>query len=207
MGKKKINDYELIRLIKEGKSQKEVAEILGVTPAAVCQRLKRLGPPDAPTFNKLTPKQKKFCISIVEGKTQTLAALESHECNSLQSAKVLGSRLMKKPEIKMSIKELMDYYGIDKSYRIQRLKHIIDSPDLNIAYKGLDMSFKLDGSYAPEKHLHLTREDFDNAILQLEELEKKRLELRQQLKDLLSLQTQLQKEENSLDETGTDKND
>ena len=38
----------------------------------------------------------------------------------------------------------------------RRLKNIIDSSDLNIAHKGLDMSFKLDGSYAPEKHLNYT---------------------------------------------------
>jgi hypothetical protein len=80
--------------------------------------------------------------------------MDSYDVTSRESAKSLSSQLMAKPEIQMSITELMDYCGIDKPYRVRRLKNIIDCRDLNIAHKGLDMSFKLDGSYAAEKHLH-----------------------------------------------------
>ena len=79
--------------------------------------------------------------------------MDSYDVTSRESAKSLSSQLMAKTEIQMTITELMDYCGIDKKYRIKKLKNIIDSRDLNIAHKGLDMSFKLDGSYAAEKHL------------------------------------------------------
>lgn len=91
----------------------------------------------------------------VAGKSNTEAVMQSYDVTSRESAKVMGSQLMQKPEIQISITKLMDYYGIDKPYRIRRLKQIIDAKDLNIAHKGLEMSFKLDGSYSPEKVEHL----------------------------------------------------
>ncbi len=155
MRERKTNDEEILKLLQEGKSQKEIAQLFGVSPVAIHKRLKRLTlPPPPESLQKLTKKEQKFCIAIAQGKTQTQAAMDSYDVTSRESAKVMGSQLMVKPEIQMSITELMDYCGIDKTYRIRRLKNIIDCRDLNIAHKGLDMSFKLDGSYAPEKHLH-----------------------------------------------------
>jgi hypothetical protein len=156
MRERKTNDQEILRLLQEGKNQKEIAHHFGVSPVAIHKRLKRLSlPPPPESLQKLTKKEQKFCIAITQGKTQTQAAMESYDVTSRESAKVIGSQLMAKPEIQMSIPELIDYIGITNPYKIRRLKQIIDSPDLNIAYKGLDMSFKLDGSYAPEKHMNL----------------------------------------------------
>lgn len=156
MRERKTNDQEILRLLQEGKNQKEIALHFGVSPVAIHKRLKRLTlPPPPESLQKLTKKEQKFCIAMAQGKTQTQAAMDSYDVTSRESAKVIGSQLMAKPEIQMSIPELMDYCVIDKPYRIRRLKQIIDSPDLNIAYKGLDMSFKLDGSYAPEKYLNV----------------------------------------------------
>ncbi|MFA4919523.1 MAG: terminase small subunit [Thermodesulfovibrionales bacterium] len=153
---RKTDDEIILKMLKEGKTQKRIAEHFGVSPVAIHKRLKRLSlPPPPESLQKLTKKEQKFCIAIAQGKTQTQAAMDSYETSSRKSAKVIGSQLMAKPEIQMSIPELMDYCVIDKPYRIRRLKQIIDSPDLNIAYKGLDMSFKLDGSYAPEKYLNV----------------------------------------------------
>ncbi|MBM4135935.1 MAG: HTH domain-containing protein [Nitrospira sp.] len=155
MKQRKTDDQEILRLLKEGKNQKEIAQHFGVSPVAIHKRLKRLTlPPPPESLQKLTKKEQKFCIAIAQGKTQTQAAMDSYDVTSRESAKSLSSQLMAKEEIQMSISELMDYVGIDKPYRIRRLKQIIDSADLNIAHKGLDMSFKLDGSYAAEKHLH-----------------------------------------------------
>lgn len=150
---RKTDDNKILEMLREGKSQKEIAGHFKVSPAAICKRVKRLLPPPK-SLDNLTDKEQKFCIAIAQGKTQTQAAMDSYDATSRESAKVMGSQLMAKPEIQMSITELMDYCGIDKPYRIRRLKNIIDCRDLNIAHKGLDMSFKLDGSYAPEKHLH-----------------------------------------------------
>jgi predicted transcriptional regulator len=162
---RKTDDQEILRLLQEGKNQKQIAQHFGVSPVAIHKRIKRLAPPpEFKTFDLLTDKEKKFVLGKVEGKTNTQAAMKSYECSSLESAKVIGSQLMSKAEIEMSITELMSYCGIDKPYRIRRLKQIIDSSDLNVAHKGLDMSFKLDGSFAPEKHLHGVVSDVDILI-------------------------------------------
>lgn len=154
MRERKTNDQEILKLLQEGKNQKEIAQHFGVSPVAIHKRIKRLAPPpDMPHFNQLTDKEKKFVLGKVEGKSNIQAVMQSYDVTSKESAKVIGSQLMAKPEIQMSVTELMEYCGIDKPYRIRRLKQIIDSSDLNIAHKGLDLSFKLDGSYAPEKHL------------------------------------------------------
>ncbi len=154
MRERKTNDQEILRLLKEGKNQKQIAQHFGVSPVAIHKRLKRLTPPpETPNFNQLTDKEKRFVLEKVKGKSNIQAVMQSYDVTSRESAKVMGSQLMAKPEIQISITELMEYCGIDRPYRIRRLKNIIDSPDLNIVHKGLDMSFKLDGSYAPEKYM------------------------------------------------------
>lgn len=151
---RKIDDKILLEMLKEGKQQKEIAQYFNVSPVAICKRIKRLcPPPETPNFNKLTPKEKKFVVEKVKGKSNIQAVISSHDVTTKESAKSMASQLLAKAEIQMSITELMEHCGIDKPYRIRRLKQIIDSSDLNIVHKGLDMSFKLDGSYAPDKHL------------------------------------------------------
>jgi hypothetical protein len=146
---RKINDEVLLSMLKEGKMQKEIAAYFHVSPVSVCKRLKRLlpGPETILDKHELTDREKSFCISKAQGLTNTQAALSSYEAGSMQSAKVIGSQLMAKPEIKMAIDELMEYHGIGRSYRIKRLRYLIDHQDPNIVHKGLDMSYKLDGSY------------------------------------------------------------
>lgn len=156
MGQRKVDDNILLEMLKEGKQQKEIAAHFNVSPVAICKRIKRLcPPPETPHFSELTLKEKKFVIEKVKGKSNIKAVMQSHDVTTKGSAKSLSSQLMAKPGIQMSITELMDYCGIDKPYRIGRLKQIIDSSDLNVCHKGLDMSFKLDGSYAPEKLISL----------------------------------------------------
>lgn len=149
---RKTDDNKILEMLREGKSQKEMAQYFNVSPVAVHKRIKRLcPPPETPNFSKLTPKEKKFVIEKVRGKSNIQAVTASHDVSTKESAKSMASQLLAKPEIQTSISELMEHCGLDKPYRIKRLKQIIDSSDLNIVHKGLDMSFKLDGSYAPEK--------------------------------------------------------
>jgi hypothetical protein len=151
MGTKIINDDVLIRLYKEGKPQKEIASYFGVSPVAVCKRLKRLLPvPDILDKYNLTNQQKSFCVEKAKGKTNTQAALESYETTSRKSAKVIGSQLMDNPTVKMAIDELMDHHGLTKSYRVLKLKQHVDSRDPNISLKALDQTFRLDGSFGKE---------------------------------------------------------
>jgi len=43
MGKTKFDRAELARLIREGKSQKEIAEVFFVTPMTICKAAKKIG--------------------------------------------------------------------------------------------------------------------------------------------------------------------
>jgi hypothetical protein len=140
-------------MVKQHKQQKEMAAFFGCSDAAISKRLKRLIiPPES--FEVLTDKEKKFVISKLSGKTNTAAAMDAYECTSLDSAKNLGSHLMQSQKIMDVIAE-MSKQGLTVPYRIGKLKTLIDHIDPNIIHKGLDMSFKLDGSYAPEKSLNL----------------------------------------------------
>jgi predicted transcriptional regulator len=152
--RRKFGDNHLLTLLKAGNNQKEAAKLLGVSPAAITKRLKRLVPPPE-SLQKLTPKEQKFAIAVAHGKTKTQACLETFEVTSRESAKALGTNLMKKADIREAIADLMDLKGLTQEYRIGKLKGHVDNADPNISLKALDQSWKLDGSYAPEKHLNL----------------------------------------------------
>ncbi len=106
------------------------------------------------SFENLTAKEQKFVLAISDGKTQTQAAFNSHECSSLDSAKSMGYQLMQKPDIQTAVAELMQETGLTRRYRVQKLKSHIDHPDPNVSLKGLDQSWKLDGAYT-EKYIHV----------------------------------------------------
>ena len=59
----------------------------------------------------------------------------------------------------------MDYHGLTKSYRVQKLRKQVDNRDPNVSLKALDQTFKIDGSYR-ETHVHvaMTREDYDELV-------------------------------------------
>lgn len=156
MKHRKIRDDELLEMLKQGKMQKEIAEHFGVSPAAVCKRLKRLLPQPESVLDKysLTDQQKQFVIEKAKGKTNTQAVIASYEVTSMQSAKVIGSQLMDKPEIKMALNELMELH-LPQYHRIRKLRSHVDNRDPNVSLKALDLSWKLDGSYSPEKHMNV----------------------------------------------------
>jgi phage terminase small subunit len=141
-------------MLNQGKSQKKIAIHFGVSPAAICKRVKRLLGKKPESFKNLTKKEQNFAIAIAGGENQTKAAVNSFNVSSMDSAKAIGCQLMKKPSVTMAIKDLMDFHGLDKSYRIAKLKEHVDNFDPNVSLKSLDLSFKLDGSYT-EKHIHV----------------------------------------------------
>lgn len=156
MRQRKINDNVLFEMLKQGKPQKEIAAHFGVSPVAVCKRVKRLIPP--PDLDKygLTVKERAFVAEKAKGKTNIQAALASYEVTSLDSAKNIGSQLMSKPEVQMAIDELMEFHNIGRSFRIGKLAHHINHNDPTVSLKALDLSWRLDGSFAPEKHMTVT---------------------------------------------------
>jgi hypothetical protein len=59
--------------------------------------------------------------------------------------------MAKEPDIAVALADLMAQEKIPLRRRIQRVGHLIESNDLSAVSRGLDMSFKLDGSYVAEK--------------------------------------------------------
>lgn len=154
---KKIDNEKMLQMFKEGIPQKDMALHFGCSCPAICKKLKRLLPAPESVLDKynFTEQQKQFVIEKAKGKNNTQAALTSYETGSMQAAKVIGSNLMQKPEIQQSIAELMDGCGLTRQYRIRRLKQHVDSALPDISLKGLDMSFKLDNSYPPQRFFNL----------------------------------------------------
>jgi hypothetical protein len=177
MGMKRTNDKEILRMLREGKQQKEIATHFGVTPSYICKRVKLLLPQDEPeSLRSLTEKEKRFVLEKAKGKTNTDAVMKSYDVTSRESAKVLGSNLMDKEEIRLAIDELMEQAGMGRKYRVQRLKTCVDHPDPNVTLKALDQSWKLDGSYSPEKV-----DVFSQSVHVVAVLEARRKELEEKL--------------------------
>ncbi|MGO9139162.1 MAG: hypothetical protein ACLP9S_13865 [Syntrophales bacterium] len=185
---RKIDDNLLLEMFDDGKgkSQKEIAKFFGVSGAAICKRLKRLTAPspEAPlSFSKLTEKAQAFVIEKVKGETNVQAVLNSYDVTSRESAKALGTTLMRDPDIQTAIHDLMAQEGLPKRYRIRKVKNLIDSKDGNISAKGLDMSFKLTGEYAAEKVVVGTF-DYAASSLKLEALRREYAEAKQRRDEL-----------------------
>jgi DNA-binding Lrp family transcriptional regulator len=176
---RKTNDNVILQMLRVGKTQKEIAEHFNVSGAAICKRVKKLLGKKPKSFENLTEKEQKFALAISEGKTQTQAALDSHECSSLDSAKSMGYQLMQKPDIQTAVAELMQEEGLTRRYRVQKLKGHIDHPDPNVSLKGLDQSWKLDGAYT-EKHVHV-HATYEDMTKNLAEIQKKRRQLEVEL--------------------------
>ena len=176
---RKTDDKVILQMLREGKTQKDIAEHFNVSGAAICKRVKKLLNKKPESFERLTKKEQKFALSVAEGKTQTQAALDSHECSSLDSAKSMGYQLMQKPDIQTAVAELMQEEGLTRRYRVQRLKGHIDHPDPNVSLKGLDQSWKLDGAYV-EKHVHV-HTSYADLLRDITEIRAKRKELAKEL--------------------------
>ncbi len=180
---RRIDDTKLLELLDSGKTQAQTAEYFGVSPAAVCKRLKKICPQQEPeSFVNLSQKNKTFALALVAGKSKTAAAQDAFDVTSRESAQALGSRLARDPDIQLAICDLLAQEGLSKRYRIRKVKTHVDSLDPSISLKALDMAFKLAGNYV-EKHVHvgMTLEDYceqtRNLQKELDEVEKEIAEL------------------------------
>jgi predicted transcriptional regulator len=146
--KRRTDDSIILQMLEDGKQQKDIAEYFGVSPAAICKRIKRLHPPESKSLKMLSAKEQKFAIAISEGKTQTAAVMESFDVTTRDSGKSLGSKLMQRSDIQTAVSEIMQQEGLTRKYRVQKLKTHIDSPDPNVSLSGLNQSWKLDNAYS-----------------------------------------------------------
>ena len=113
---RKTDDNLILQMLEKGKTQKEIAEYFNVSGAAICKRVKKINAvlKVEKSLEGLTNKQKNFALAIAEGKSQSQAAMESHDCSSLDSAKNLGSQLMARPDIQIAVAELMQEEGLTR---------------------------------------------------------------------------------------------
>lgn len=182
MKTRKVDDNIVLQLLREGKNQKQIAEHFKVSPVAIHKRLKKILPKPE-SLEKLTHKEQKFCLAVAEGKSRINAAIEAYDVKDRESAKALQNQLMQKDNIKIAVNELLQIFGLTKGYRINKIKQLVDHPDPNVSLKSLDMSWKLDGSYAPEKHQTMNFNYYQSSK-RLQELKAEEAELLRQLEEL-----------------------
>ena len=120
--------------------------------------------------NRLSKKEKGFVKDVVETGNATLAALNNYEIESDNKENVagaIGSENLRKPKIQKAIAdalpddllterhlELLNKREVIKMFNGEG--KVIDQPETQAVSKGLDMAYKIRGSYAPEKHLNVT---------------------------------------------------
>jgi phage terminase small subunit len=167
--RRNTDDQTILQMLEDGHSQKEIAEHFHVSPPYICKLVKRLSAYPK-TLKELTPNEQRFAVSVANGMSQTQSAINAYETSSMASAKSLGSQLMKKPKIDAAISELMEYHGMGRSYRVQKLKDFLDHPDPVIGLKSLEMSFKADGTF---------RETPPVLVTTIEEIRESRISLEQ----------------------------
>jgi hypothetical protein len=148
-----IDTKELVTMIEAGKSQKECAEYFAVSPAAICKCLKRIQAITLPeSVKRLTGKQQAFVLAKAHGMTNVEAVRKSYDVTTAESAKAMGTQLMQDPDIQAAIHDLMHQTGIGRRRRIERLRDMIESNDLSVVGRGLDMANKMTGEYVQEQN-------------------------------------------------------
>lgn len=182
MKTRKVDDNIVLQLLREGKNQRQIAKYFNCSAVAIHKRLKKILPKPE-SLDKLTPKEQKFCLAVAEGNSRINSAMQAFDVTSRESAKALQNQLMQKDDIKIAIYELLQIFGLTKGYRINKIRQLIDHPDPNISLKSLDMSWKLDGSYAPEKNLNVNF-DYYASTKKIQELEAEEERLRKMLQEM-----------------------
>jgi phage terminase small subunit len=123
---------------------------------------------------KLTHKEKGFVKSIVKGKTGTQAILDNYDTTNEKSAGVMAVEILNKEKIQDAIKSIADQIPdellVEKHLALLRKQDILSGVDTQAVKAGLEMAYKLKGSYAPEKSESkvvietLSQEEKDNLL-------------------------------------------
>lgn len=116
-------------------------------------------------MNKLTKKQKGFVKDYVKTDNATEAIVNNYDVKDRIVAKSMGSENLAKPYIKKAIaerlpddlleeKHLALLNKTDKKYNEEG---VITSEEIDVTAvsKGLDMAYKVKGSYAPDKNINI----------------------------------------------------
>ena len=165
---RKINDKELLAMAKKKIPQKDIAAHFNCSDPAITKRLKYLGKKTPDSLQKLTEKEKNFCLQYAQGKSATAAVMTTHDVTSRNSAKSYGSTLLKKPSIKSALSDIVNFYS-PKHARAEKLAQHIHEGSEPASLKGLELSFKLDKSFENNQEQSnnwnfVPREDFGKLV-------------------------------------------
>lgn len=111
---------------------------------------------------RLTHKEKGFVEDFVRTNNGTLSALNHYDTTNPDVAAAIASENLNKPKIQKAIAEMLpDDLLAERHLELLNKREvskvdgeIIDVPDTQAVSKGLDMAYKLKGSYAPEKTIN-----------------------------------------------------
>ena len=154
---KKIIDSTLLEMAGRGEPQKDIAIFFNVSEAAICQRLKKLRKQaaTAAVMNNLTAKEQRFVAEVCSGTSQTKSAVAAFDVGSIDSAKSIGNRLMKDPDIQAAITEVMQQQGLTKTHLIQTLKRHVDCEDAQVSLRATTEGLKLIDAYPATRNLNI----------------------------------------------------
>ncbi|MFO0752977.1 MAG: hypothetical protein U0411_06595 [Thermodesulfovibrionales bacterium] len=153
---RKIDDSKLLEMIEDGKSQKDCAAFFNVSEPAITKRLKKLRACVLPeSVKRLTGKEQRFVLALTQGRTQTAAAMEAFDVTSRDSAKTIGSRLAKEPEIKAAITDLLSMKGASPGWVAERFKFWGDALDPQASLRAVENVAKLHDLYPASKSMNM----------------------------------------------------
>ncbi|MBW4053985.1 MAG: hypothetical protein HIU83_01010 [Proteobacteria bacterium] len=154
---RKIDDALLLEMADRGDQQTAIAAHFDVSPAAISKRLQRLRQhaAQAAVLDNLTAKEQRFVAEICSGTSQTQSAVAAFDVGSYDSAKAIGNRLMKDPDINLAISTIMEAQGLTRGHLIARLKHHVDGNDPNVSLRATVEGLKLTDSYPATKNVNL----------------------------------------------------
>ena len=112
-------------------------------------------------LDRLTEKEKGFIKDMVRGNTQTQAVKNNYDVANDGTARVLGSRLMKKEKIYKKLmnvgdgltnEELLAVHkeGLKATRAMTVDKQLVEVPDYGVRYQYLDGAYKLKSLYKAE---------------------------------------------------------
>ncbi len=117
---------------------------------------------------ELTKKRKGFVKDYLETGIGTLAVKKNYNVVKDTTAGVIASQLLDDPDIKEAIAEALPDELLAEKHLALLNKMTGDEIDVIAVKYGLDMAYKLKGSYAPEKKINLnvemSNEQRDKAI-------------------------------------------
>lgn len=131
-------------------------------------------------MDQLTKKQQGFVKDYIETGNGTQAALNNYDTEDDNTAAAIASENLTKPKIQIAIKSIAEY--IPDELLAQKHLALLNKTDEKgeidvVAVKaGLDMGYKVKGSYAPDKSVNLnvntdisSTEDFQELAKRLNE--------------------------------------